>query len=108
MARGRAGRSLRFAAAGVGSSGDLTKNGVDLDLDERAVRDQCSDEEGRVRWCDLAEQLAVGIDGAPPVGARNEEDSCPHDVAGFTAELRQRGQRLLEGGTRLGVRVARV
>ena len=74
----------------------------------RAVRDEARDDMGRVRGCDARERLAVGPHRVFPGGARREEQARPDHVAPRGAQGGCCGERLLDRGDGLPVRVARV
>ena len=70
--------------------------GLDLDLHQVAIADQAADVNDRVRRRDAAEQLNMRPGSSFPVGVRRQHQPRAHDVMFGPAELRDRGQRLLQ------------
>src|SRR5437016_1701684 len=63
---------------------------VELDLDERAVRDEPADEVRRVRRFDPGERLGVRAHSLAPVALGREQQARAHDAFAARAELLRR------------------
>src|SRR3954453_534606 len=78
---------------------------VELDLDERAVRDEPADEIRRVRGIDSGEGLGGRAPRLTPVALGRQQQARAHDSFAARAELFGRGERATDRDLRLRVRV---
>ena len=55
-------------------------NRVELDLDQHTRRREPRDKQRRIRWRRFSEELAVHLDGGPPVASNGQKDPRPENV----------------------------